>query len=58
MLYKDLRSLSKLSESEKGPGCIVIKNAEMSLGEKCSAKVRSKYPNFSSDLKDIEEEVS
>ena len=58
MLYKELRSLSELSENEKGPGCIVVKNAKLSLGEKCSAKVKSKYPNFASDLKNIEEAVS
>ena len=58
MLYKELRSLSELSEHEKGPGCIVVKNAKLSLGEKCSAKVKSKYPNFASDLKNIEEAVS
>ena len=37
-----------------GPGCIVIKNAKLSLGYKCS----SKYRNFASELKVVEGEVS
>ena len=58
LLYKELGSLSKLSENERGPGCIVIKNAKLSLGDKCSSKVKSKYRNFASELKEVEEEVS
>ena len=51
MLFNDL----KLSEK----GCVVIKNAdvEMSLGEKCSEKVKSNSYDFSSEMKDIEERV-
>ena len=58
LLYKELGSLSKLSENERGPGCIVLKNSKLSLGEKCSAKVKSKYRNFASELKVVEDEVS
>ena len=57
LLFNQLGSLNELTESEKGPQCLILKDAKISLGEKCSAEVKSKYTNYASELKGIEDEV-
>ena len=57
LLFNQLGSLNELTESEKGPRCLILKDAKISLGDECSAKVKSKYTNYASELKGIEEEV-
>ena len=58
LIHKELRLLNEIGENGKmpnWPGCTLGEKA--ALGHKCSAMVKSKFPNFSSDIMKIEEEV-
>ena len=57
LLFKQLGSLNEFTETEKGPHCLILKDAKLSLGHRCSAEVKSKYTNYASELKGIEDEV-
>ena len=57
LLFNQLGSLNEFTETEKGPHCLILKDAKISLGDRCSAEVKSKYTNYASELKGIEDEV-